>query len=72
MNKFDELKQIFKGILIDLNLTEEQVEGIMNLVRTPQEMAKIVDVIEKNPGIQYEKLFEEILNIIEFDIIVNQ
>ena len=44
----------------------------MNLVRTPQEMAKIVDVIEKNPGIQYEKLFEEILNIIEFDIIVNQ
>ena len=72
MNKFDELKQIFKGILIDLNLTEEQVEGIMNLVRTPQEMAKIVDVVEKNPGIQYEKLFEEILNIIEFDIIVNQ
>ena len=70
MNKFDELKQVFRGILTDLNLTEEQVGAIMEIVRTPQEMAKIVDIIEKNPGIEYEKLFEEILNVIEFDIIV--
>lgn len=71
MNKFDELKHVFKGILTDINLTEEQVETILNIVRTPQEMAKIVDVIEKNPEIEYEKLFEEIMNIIDFDIIVN-
>ena len=68
MNKFEELKQIFKGILIDLNLSEKELESIMTLVRTPQEMAKIVDAIESNPGIKYPELFEIVLNSIDFEI----
>lgn len=68
MNKFEELKQIFKGILIDLNLSEKELVSIMTLVRTPQEMAKIVDAIESNPGIKYPELFEIVLNSIDFEI----
>ena len=72
MNKFDELKQIFKGILTDLKLTEKEVESIMTLVRTPAEMTKIVDAIESNQGIKYNELFEVVLNSIDFDIEINQ
>ena len=72
MNKFDELKQIFKGILTDLKLTEKEVESIMTLVRTPAEMTKIVDAIESNQDIKYNELFEVVLNSIDFDIEINQ
>ena len=69
---FDELKQIFKGILTDLKLTEKEVESIMTLVRTPAEMTKIVDAIESNQDIKYNELFEVVLNSIDFDIEINQ
>ena len=72
MDKFEELKQIFKGILIDLNLTEKELESIVTLVRTPAEMTRIVDAIEANPNIQYNELFEVVLNSIDFDIEINQ
>ena len=72
MNKFDELKQIFKGILTDLKLTEKEVESIMTLVRTPAEMTKIVDAIESNQDIKYNELFKVVLNSIDFDIEINQ
>ena len=68
----EELKQIFKGILIDLNLTEKELESIVTLVRTPAEMTKIVDAIEANPNIKYNELFEVVLNSIDFDIEINQ
>lgn len=72
MDKFEELKQIFKGILIDLNLTEKELESIVTLVRTPAEMTRIVDAIEANPNIKYNELFEVVLNSIDFDIEINQ
>ncbi len=68
MEKFEQLKQIFKGILIDLNLSEKEVESITTLVRTPVEMTRIVDAIEKNPEIKYPELFEIVLNSIDFEI----
>lgn len=68
MDKFEELKQIFKGILVDLNLSEKEVMSIMTLVRTPQEMAKIVDAIESKPNMNYNELFEVVLNSIDFEI----
>ena len=72
MDKFEELKQIFKGILIDLNLTEKELESIVTLVRTPAEMVKIVDAIEANPSIKYNDLFQVVLDSIDFDIEINQ
>ena len=72
MDKFEELKQIFKGILIDLNLTKKELESIVTLVRTPAEMTRIVDAIEANPNIKYNELFEVVLNSIDFDIEINQ
>lgn len=72
MDKFEELKQIFKGILTDLKLTNKEIESIMTLVRTPVEMAKIVDAIDANQNITYNELFEVVLNSIDFDIEINQ
>ncbi len=72
MDKFEELKQIFKGILADLGLSEEQVSSIMALVRTPQEMTKIVDHIEQNPKINYEELFQKVLDSIDFDVVIDK
>ena len=72
MDKFEELKQIFKGILVGLNLTEKELESIMTLVRTPVEMTRIVDAIEKNPTMKYEELFQVVLDSIDFDIEINQ
>ncbi len=72
MDKFEELKQIFKGILTDLKLTDKEIESIMALVRTPAEMAKIVDAIDANQNITYNELFEVVLNSIDFDIEINQ
>lgn len=72
MDKFEELKQIFKGILVGLNLTEKELESIMTLVRTPIEMTRIVDAIEKNPTMKYEELFQVVLDSIDFDIEINQ
>ena len=65
------LKEIFKGILVDLSYTEEQIKSITDLVRSPEEMVKIVNAIEQNPGIDYNSLFEIVLNSIEFDIIID-
>lgn len=72
MDKFEELKQIFKGILVGLNLTEKELESVMTLVRTPVEMTRIVDAIEKNPTMKYEELFQVVLDSIDFDIEINQ
>ena len=72
MDKFEELKQIFKGLLVGLNLTEKELESIMTLVRTPVEMTRIVDAIEKNPTMKYEELFQVVLDSIDFDIEINQ
>ena len=72
MDKFEELKQIFKGILVGLNLTEKELESIMTLVRTPVEMTRIVDAIEKDPTMKYEELFQVVLDSIDFDIEINQ
>ena len=71
MDKFNELKQIFKGIITDLGYTKEQVTSITEIVRTPQEMAAIVDVIDKNKNIKYNTLFDIVLNTIKFDIIID-
>ena len=71
MDKFNELKQIFKGIITDLGYSEEQVKSITEIVRTPQEMAAIVDVIDKNKNIKYNTLFDIVLNTIKFDIIID-
>ena len=71
MDKFNELKQIFKGIITDLGYTEDQVTSITEIVRTPQEMAAIVDVIDKNKNIKYNTLFDIVLNTIKFDIIID-
>ena len=72
MDKFEELKQIFKGILVGLNLTDKELESVMTLVRTPVEMTRIVDAIEKNPTMKYEELFQVVLDSIDFDIEINQ
>lgn len=72
MNKFEELKQIFRGILVGLNLTEKELESVMTLVRTPVEMTRIVDAIEKNLTMKYEELFQVVLDSIDFDIEINQ
>jgi hypothetical protein len=72
MDKFEELKQIFRGILEGLNLTKKELESIMTLVRTPVEMTRIVDAIEKNPTMKYEELFQVVLDSIDFDIEINQ
>ena len=71
MDKFNELKQIFKGIITDLGYTDKQVKSITEIVRTPQEMAAIVDVIDKNKNIKYNTLFDIVLNTIKFDIIID-
>lgn len=71
MDKFNELKQIFKGIITDLGYTDKQVKSITEIVRTPQEMATIVDVIDKNKNIKYNTLFDIVLNTIKFDIIID-
>ena len=71
MDKYVQLKQIFKGIITDLGYSEEQVKSITEIVRTPQEMAAIVDVIDKNKNIEYNTLFEIVLNTIKFDIIID-
>ena len=70
-DKFEELKKIFRGILIDLKYTDEQIKSITDLVRSPEEMIKIVNAIEENPGIDYNSLFEIVLNSIEFDIVID-
>ncbi|MBP3582125.1 MAG: hypothetical protein J6J33_05170 [Clostridia bacterium] len=71
MDGLVKLKEIFKGILVDLNYTEEQIKSITDLVRSPEEMVKIVNAIEQNPGIDYNSLFEIVLNSIEFDIVID-
>ena len=71
MDKFEELKQIFRGILVDLKYTDEQIKSITDLVRTPEEMVKIVNAIEENQGISYNELFEIVLNSIDFDIVID-
>ena len=71
MDKFEELKKIFRGILIDLKYTDEQIKSITDLVRSPEEMVKIVNAIEDNPNIEYNALFEIVLNSIEFDIVID-
>ena len=71
MDKFLELKQIFKGIITDIGYTEEQIKSITEIVRTPEEMAAIVDVIDKHQNIEYNTLFEIVLNTIKFDIIID-
>lgn len=71
MEGFVKLKEIFKGILVDLNYTDEQIKSITDLVRSPEEMVKIVNAIEQNPGIDYDSLFEIVLSSIEFDIIID-
>ena len=71
MDKFLELKQIFKGIITDLGYSEEQVKSITEIVRTPQEMAAIVDIIDKHKTIEYNTLFDIVLNTIQFDIIID-
>ena len=71
MDGLVKLKEIFKGILVDLNYTEEQIKSITDLVRSPEEMVKIVNAIEQNPGIEYNSLFEIVLNSIEFDIVID-
>ncbi len=68
MDKFLELKNIFAGILKDLGLDEKQLSSITELVRTPTEMTKIVDAIEKNPTIKYNELFQIVLDSIDFEI----
>ena len=72
MDKYIELKNIFRGILIDLNYTEEQVKSITDLVRSPEEMATIVNAIDANKNIEYNDLFEIVLNSIKFDILVDK
>ncbi len=71
MDAFENLKQIFKGILVDLKLTEKEVLSITSIVRTPNEMAKIVDELDKNPNIKYDELFQIVLNSINFDIVID-
>ena len=71
MDGLVKLKEIFRGILVDLNYTEEQIKSITDLVRSPEEMIKIVNAIEENPGIDYNSLFEIVLNSIEFDIVID-
>ena len=71
MDGLVKLKEIFRGILVDLNFTEEQIKSITDLVRSPEEMIKIVNAIEENPGIDYNSLFEIVLNSIEFDIVID-
>ena len=71
MDGLIKLKEIFKGILVDLKYTDEQIKSITDLVRSPEEMVKIVNAIEQNPGIDYDSLFEIVLNSIEFDIIID-
>ena len=71
MDKFLELKQIFKGIITDLGYSEEQIKSITEIVRTPEEMAKIVDAIDKNKNIKYNDLFEIVLESINFEVIVD-
>ena len=70
MDMFENLKKIFRGILVDLKLTEEQIKSITDLVRTPEEMTKIVNEIDANPEIKYNELFEIVLNSIDFDIVI--
>ena len=69
-DKFEELKKIFRGILIDLKYTDEQIKSITDLVRTPEEMTKIVNAIDEKPEIEYNELFEIVLNSIDFDIVI--
>ena len=71
MDGLIKLKEIFKGILVDLKYTDEQIKSITDLVRSPEEMVKIVNAIEQNPGIDYDSLFEIVLNSIEFDIVID-
>ena len=54
--------------MIDLKLTEKEIESITTLVRTPVEMTRIVDAIEQSPEIKYNELFEIVLNSIDFEI----
>ena len=70
MDTLEQLKKIFKQILVDLKLTEEQIKSITDLVRTPEEMTKIVNEIDANPEIKYNELFEIVLNSIDFDIVI--
>ena len=72
MDGLVKLKEIFKGILVDLNYTDEQIKSITDLVRSPEEMVKIVNAIEENPGIDYNSLFEIVLNSIDFDIVIDK
>lgn len=72
MDKYIELKNIFKGILTDLNFTDEQVKSIMDLAISPEEMATIVDAIDNNKNIKYDELFEIVLKTIKFDIVVDK
>lgn len=72
MDKYQELRQIFKGIITDLGFKENEIEALTTTVRTPQEMAKVVDKIEQTPNITYEELFEYALSIIDFEIEINQ
>lgn len=70
MVMIENLKKIFRGILVDLKLTEEQIKSITDLVRTPEEMTKIVNAIDEKPEIEYNELFEIVLNSIDFDIVI--
>ena len=70
MDMIENLKKIFRGILVDLKLTEEQIKSITDLVRTPEEMTKIVNAIDEKPEIEYNELFEIVLNSIDFDIVI--
>lgn len=68
MDKYQELKQIFAGILKDLGLAENEVEYLTTFVRTPQEMSQMVDLIEQNPNITYEELVQASFDIIDYEI----
>ena len=71
MDSLIKLKEVFRGILIDLKLTENEIKSITDLVRTPEEMVRIVNAIETNPDIKYNELFEIVLNSIDFDIVID-
>ena len=61
--KLSQLQIIFAQILVDLELDIEEVAVIMLLLKTEQQMEKMVDYIEKNPTTTINKLLAKAVEI---------
>ena len=59
MVEFTEIKRIFVLILLDLDLSVEEIAAILMLIQTEEQMSQMADYIEENQEATMEMLLEK-------------